>query len=96
MRQKTSFPHHWAVHNPDCPGFAASDSQTVAGLSPASHSESLKSPLDNDEYLPGEMLRHGYNAIEMAPYLYEGEAPSTTIALHWEVARVSNRCMYWW
>ena len=40
-----------------------------------------------------KMLQHGYNQIEMAPYQYEVEAPSTTIALHWEVARVSNQCM---
>jgi hypothetical protein len=93
--QKPPFPHLWAVHNPDFPDFAAMGGQTVAGLSRASHSESLKSPLDNDQYLPGEMLRAGYNAIEMAPYLYEGKARSTTIALHWEVARVSNQCMYW-
>jgi hypothetical protein len=42
---------------------------------------------------PVKMLQHGYNASEMAPYLYEEEALSTTIALHCEVARVSNRCM---
>ena len=42
---------------------------------------------------PVKMLHHGYNAIEMAPYLYEGEAPSMTIALHCEVARVSNQCI---
>jgi hypothetical protein len=42
---------------------------------------------------PVKMLQPGYNAIEMAPYLYEGEAPSMTIALHCEVARVSNQCM---
>ena len=41
----------------------------------------------------GKMLHRGYNAIEMAPYLYEGEAPSMTIALHCEVARVSNQYM---
>jgi hypothetical protein len=39
------------------------------------------------------MLQHGYNASEMVPYLYEEEAPSTTIALHCEVARVSNWLM---
>jgi len=39
------------------------------------------------------MLQHGYNAIEMAPYLYEEEALSMSIALHWEVARVSNQYM---
>ena len=42
---------------------------------------------------PVKMLHHGYNAIEMAPYLYEVEAPSMTIALHCDVARVSNQCM---
>jgi len=42
---------------------------------------------------PVKMLPPGYNAIEMAPYLYEGEAPSMTIALHCEVARVSNQPM---
>jgi hypothetical protein len=93
--QKAPFPHLSAVHNPDFHDFAAMGGQTVAGLSLAGHSESLKSPLDNGLYWPGEMLRAGYNAIEMAPYLYEGKARSTTIALHWEVARVSNRCMYW-
>jgi hypothetical protein len=41
-------------------------------------------------------LHHGYNGIEMAPYLYEGEAPSMTIALQCEVARVSNQCMCRW
>src|SRR5437762_2573829 len=40
-----------------------------------------------------EMLQHGYNGSEMGPYLYEASALSTTIALHCEVARVSNRCM---
>jgi hypothetical protein len=39
------------------------------------------------------MLQHGYNASEMGPYLYEEEAISTTIALHSEVARVSNQTM---
>jgi len=39
------------------------------------------------------MLQHGYNASEMAPYLYEEGAFSTTIALHCEVARVSNQAM---
>lgn len=39
------------------------------------------------------MLQHGYNQIEMGPYQYEVEGPSTTIALHWEVARVSNQRM---
>ena len=42
---------------------------------------------------PVKMLQHGYNASEMAPYLYEEEALSMTIALHCEVARVSNQCM---
>jgi hypothetical protein len=37
------------------------------------------------------MLQHGYIRSEMAPYHYEAEASSTTIALHYEVARVSNR-----
>jgi hypothetical protein len=42
---------------------------------------------------PVKMLQHGYNASEMAPYLYEEKALSMTIALHWEVARVSNQSM---
>jgi hypothetical protein len=42
---------------------------------------------------PVKMLPHGYNASEMAPYLYEASVVSTTIALQWEVARVSNRLM---
>jgi hypothetical protein len=42
---------------------------------------------------PVKMLQHGYNASEMAPYLYEEEALSMTIALHCEVARVSNQPM---
>jgi len=42
---------------------------------------------------PVKMLQHGYNASEMAPYLYEASALSTTIALQCEVARVSNWCM---
>jgi hypothetical protein len=46
--------------------------------------------------IAGKMLHPGYNGIEMAPYLYEEEAPSMTIALHCEVARVSNQCMCRW
>jgi hypothetical protein len=42
---------------------------------------------------PVKMLQHGYNASEMAPYLYEEEALSMTIALQCEVARVSNQPM---
>jgi hypothetical protein len=42
---------------------------------------------------PVKMLQHGYNAIEMGPYQYEEEALSMTIALHCEVARVSNQPM---
>jgi len=43
---------------------------------------------------PVKMLQHGYNGSEMRPYLYEAEPLCTTIALHCELARVSNRCMY--
>ena len=46
--------------------------------------------------IAGKMLHPGYNGIEMAPYHYEEEAPSMTIALHCEVARVSNQCMCRW
>lgn len=42
---------------------------------------------------PVKMLQHGYNASDMAPYLYEASGLSTTIALQCEVARVSNRYM---
>jgi hypothetical protein len=42
---------------------------------------------------PVKMLQHGYNGSEMAPYLYEASILSTTIALQWEVARVSNWLM---
>ena len=42
---------------------------------------------------PVKMLHHGYNAIEMAPYVYEEEAPSMTIALRCDVARVLNQFM---
>jgi len=40
------------------------------------------------------MLQHGYNASGIGPYQYEEEALSTSIALHCEVARVSNLAMY--
>jgi len=43
---------------------------------------------------PVKMLQAGYNGSEMGPYQYEEKPLCTTIALHWEVARVSNRCMY--
>jgi len=43
---------------------------------------------------PVKMLLHGYNSIGMGPYHYEEEPLCTTIALHCELARVSNRCMY--
>ncbi|MCK1518374.1 hypothetical protein IVB22_39060 [Bradyrhizobium sp. 190] len=35
-------------------------------------------------------MQHGYNKSEMAPYLYEEEAFSTTIALRGEHGRLSN------